>query len=134
MGRLHWNRRPVGKLSPSMPVKQIGTLPDSNQDNRGQIRTVPNPETFLCRQGGTTGEPKGTNPRIVNGPLTIFRHGKRPVPWVELERTKKQELSTYARYYGANATRQLSGPTPFLADAPRQDSNEASPLRPQPTA
>jgi CRP-like cAMP-binding protein len=38
------------------------------------------------------------------------------------------------RYYGANATRNLTDPPPLLADAPRQDSNEASPLHPQPTA
>jgi hypothetical protein len=37
----------------------------------------PNPETFLCRQGGATAERKGATPEILKGPFTgNHRHAR----------------------------------------------------------
>jgi hypothetical protein len=40
----------------------------------------------------------------------------------------QQQERAPRRYYGANATRKMNDPPPFLADAPRQITDETSPL------
>ena len=67
----------IGRHPPKPALRRSfgneGTL-DIQPNDRGPSPNMrPNPETFLCRQGGTTAERKGATPKILKG-LFIGNH------------------------------------------------------------